>query len=677
MRVWLVTIGEPLPTDPGQARLLRCGILARQLAAAGHDVLWWTSAFDHVAKRHRSPEDRRVPWAERLELWLLHGPGYQRNISLERIRDHRVLARKFAVLAAAEPRPDIVLASFPPIELCLECCRYGREAGVPVVLDVRDLWPDTFLDHVPGPLRWLGRLALAGMFRDTRRAFRMASAVIGITPRFVAWGLAKAGRPSTDRDRDFPMGYPRPDFDPADMAQARRYWSEEHGLRRDEAQLAVFFGSLGHQFDLEPVLQAARDLKHEGHRFVICGTGERLEEYRRRARDLPNVLLPGWVQAPQIAALMEIADVGLAPYLDLVNFQDNYPNKLIEYFSGGLPVVASLGGLVGDLLREYGCGVTYCNTDPGSLTRALRELSKNTERRQVMSDNARRLYLSRFDAADVYNGLVRSLEALAAGSHEALMETDYAEVTEVAGDEVSVEQIERLCRRYYWAGHYCEGRRVLEVACGSGQGLGYLAGLARETHAGDISETLVERAKSHYGGRLDIRVMDAMNLPFADASLDVVILFEAIYYLPDAGRFVDEAARVLAPGGHLLIATANKDLYDFNPSPHSQRYYGVAELGDLLASRGFACEFHGDTPLGELSLRQRLLRPIKSLAVKFHLVPGTMAGKKLLKRLVFGALRPMPAEIDARTAPALPPTPIPAGARDVRHKVIYCAARKP
>jgi len=45
----------------------------------------------------------------------------------------------------------------------------------------------------------------------------------------------------------------------------------------------------------------------------------------------------------------------------------------------------------------------------------------------------------------------------------------------------------------------------------------------------------------------------------------------------------------------LLIATAKKDLYDFNPSPHSYEYYGVVELNDLFARHGFEAEFFGDT----------------------------------------------------------------------------------
>lgn len=256
------------------------------------------------------------------------------------------------------------------------------------------------------------------------------------------------------------------------------------------------------------------------------------------------------------------------------------------------------------------------------------------------------------------------------------MDKDFSSVTELAGEPVPQEQVERLIHRYAWAGAYCQDQDVLEVACGDGQGLAHLANLAGSLRAGDISPVHVERVRRHYSDRIQVQVMDALMLPFPDASLDVVIIFEAIYYLESAQRFVVECHRVLRPGGRVLLATANKDLWDFNPSPHSVRYYGVEELGRLFSGQGFDCEFFGNVAVDAVSWRQRLFRPLKKLAVKWHLVPKTMVGKKLLKRLVFGRLIPMPAEVEMASARYSPPTPLSAGKPDRRFKVIYLAARK-
>src|ERR1051325_3731721 len=120
------------------------------------------------------------------------------------------------------------------------------------------------------------------------------------------------------------------------------------------------------------------------------------------------------------------------------------------------------------------------------------------------------------------------------------MVAQFAEVTELAGSEITGEQLDRMSHRYAWAAHFCHGKDVAEVACGSGQGLGILGSVSKSLEAGDYSEEVLRVARSHYDGRLSLVRLDAQSLPYADGSKDVIILFEAIYYLPDAGRFVRE-----------------------------------------------------------------------------------------------------------------------------------------
>jgi ubiquinone/menaquinone biosynthesis C-methylase UbiE len=253
---------------------------------------------------------------------------------------------------------------------------------------------------------------------------------------------------------------------------------------------------------------------------------------------------------------------------------------------------------------------------------------------------------------------------------------DFSDVTELAGDSASREQVQRAYQRYYWAGRYMKGADVLEVACGAGQGVGYLASLAKSLHAGDISEQVLKAARDHYGARMGFRGFNAEKLPYPDSSFDVVLMFEAIYYLRDPDRFIQEARRVLRPGGYLLLVTANKDLFDFTPSPHSVSYYGVRELAAMLGNAGFAVAFFGDSPLASASRWQRLLRPVKRLATALGVMPKSKRMKALLKRVVFGTAQPLPAEIAAGVEVGPAPVPIPAGYPDTLHKVIFCEARR-
>ncbi len=256
------------------------------------------------------------------------------------------------------------------------------------------------------------------------------------------------------------------------------------------------------------------------------------------------------------------------------------------------------------------------------------------------------------------------------------MTVDYSTVTELAGDEISQEQIERLCHRYYWAGAYCGDKDVIEAACGTGPGLGYMAKRARSIRAGDYTQSVLQIAQQHYGDRIDLRNFDAQDMPFEDRSADVIILFEAIYYIPDVDRFINECRRVLRDDGCVLIATANKDLFDFNPSPFSHQYYGVTELNERFLNHGFSVELYGYLSVYAVSLRQRLLRPLKKLATDLNLMPRSMAGKKLLKKVMFGNLIPMPAEIDEGMSEYTEPVLLSPNKPDKEHKVIYCVARK-
>jgi len=253
-------------------------------------------------------------------------------------------------------------------------------------------------------------------------------------------------------------------------------------------------------------------------------------------------------------------------------------------------------------------------------------------------------------------------------------EDKFIDIVEVAGDIASQEQIERLCNRYYWAGKYCRNKDVVETACGTGQGLAYLSGVSKSLHAGDYSEKILKIARNHYKDRINFQRFDAQNMPFPDNSLDVVVLFEAIYYLPSPEKFVGECHRILRKGGVVLISTANKDLYDFNPSPYSRRYFGTVELNELFTGHGFSIECFGDVSMKMISFRQKIFRPIKAASVKLNIIPKSMDGKKLLKRLIFGKMTKMPLEITEDIITYREPSRISILEPNREHKVIYCVA---
>jgi len=305
MRVWLITVGEPLPLPGSRDRPWRTGLLARELSARGHDVLWWTSTVDHFRKQFFVAGEPRIEIERGLHVRFLSGRLYQRNISVDRLINHVQIARRFAALAAAEPKPDVILCSFPTIELSRQAVAYGHAAGIPVVLDVRDLWPDILLDVLPAPVRAVGRIALASLFHDTQWSLRRCAGVFAVSEGYLQWELRRAGRERNPADAVFPLGYQPTTWTAADEHTVQQRLASA-GLSVEQV-LATFVGTFGRTYDLQTVIRAARLLADSGTTqlgFIFCGEGERGSQWRQASEGLRNVAFTGWLSAGELSYLL-------------------------------------------------------------------------------------------------------------------------------------------------------------------------------------------------------------------------------------------------------------------------------------------------------------------------------------------------------------------------------------
>ncbi|BBY43396.1 SAM-dependent methyltransferase [Mycolicibacterium celeriflavum] len=147
----------------------------------------------------------------------------------------------------------------------------------------------------------------------------------------------------------------------------------------------------------------------------------------------------------------------------------------------------------------------------------------------------------------------------------------------------------------------CAQRDVLEAGCGEGYGADLIADVARRVIGLDYDESAVAHVRARYP-RVDMRQGNLAQLPLADRSVDVVVNFQVIEHLWDQGQFVAECARVLRPGGTLLMSTPNRITFspgrDTPINPFHTRELNAAELTELLTEAGFSMEamlgvFHG------------------------------------------------------------------------------------
>ena len=143
--------------------------------------------------------------------------------------------------------------------------------------------------------------------------------------------------------------------------------------------------------------------------------------------------------------------------------------------------------------------------------------------------------------------------------------------------------------RYAFASRFVVGRRVLDIACGEGYGAAALqkAGAAHVIGV-DVSQDACLHARKRYG--LDVRSGSAEQIPLPDSSVDVVVSFETIEHVRDPGRFLDECARVLAPGGRLVISTPDKEVYTDRLGTRNRHH--CAEMTEEEFASALRARFH-------------------------------------------------------------------------------------
>lgn len=392
MKIWLVEIAEPLPVEE-KVRLRRYGLFSKYLAGKGHDVTFWTSTFSHALKKNFFSTDA-VKIIDGVKVQFIYGKGYKKNISLARINHHKQFAKRALSLMSNEiKKPDIIIASVPIIEGGSTVMKFSKKYDVPYIPDFRDFWPDDLVNLFPKPLRYFGKLFFASSYNNVKKVVKHSACIMGSSKKLVEYAQTFSEKEDVKDTYIMPHGYPEITLSDHQIQNGINYWNTK-GINAKNFNVC-FFGTLGNFFNFDTVINAIHENSElKKINFIFCGVGSKKDYYQTLAARLENVFFPGWVDQEQIITLMKLSQVGLAPYIRSDNFE--MPNKLFEYMSGGIAILATLRGTYKELIKEYSFGYSY---DPDSIkdfTEKLLALYHNQDQTTKMGASAYGQFIHKF-----------------------------------------------------------------------------------------------------------------------------------------------------------------------------------------------------------------------------------------------------------------------------------------
>jgi ubiquinone/menaquinone biosynthesis C-methylase UbiE len=192
--------------------------------------------------------------------------------------------------------------------------------------------------------------------------------------------------------------------------------------------------------------------------------------------------------------------------------------------------------------------------------------------------------------------------------------------------------------RYVFALPYVENKSVLDIACGTGYGLGFLKNTASRVTGVDVDIEAAKQARTECSKNAHVLLGDGLKLPFADECFDVVTSFETLEHLHERGLFLSELKRVLKRNGVLILSTPNSNytkpvngkptnpyhVYEYDPeelTAELEKYFTIQKfLGQSLDENIQIPPFYTD----QIRLPKDLLTQTKLL------------GWKVLNKMPFG-----------------------------------------
>lgn len=374
--------------------------MAKRLVKAGHEVHMITT------RRDRSGVGWDVTTVDGIQVhW--HNTTYSNYFGFLR----RVVAFiRFALVAAHRATHlggDIVFATSTPLTIAIPAIWAARRLDVPMVFEVRDLWPELpiAIGELKNPaLRWLA-------MRLEESAYRNASHVIALSPG-MADGVAKTG-------------YPRqkitviPNNCNIERFQGHIANIEEtldsHPYLRDK-RIILYAGTLGVINGVGYLVDIAAELRalDPSVTFLVIGDGKEKPAIEERARNVGVLGNNFWilprVTKEEIPVFFALATMGCSLFIDLPEMWSNSANKFFDTLASGRPIMINYRGWQANELEESGAGIVIPPRQPAVAAEALLRFLNDDLMRRKACEAALRLALTRFNTENLFEDFRLVLE---------------------------------------------------------------------------------------------------------------------------------------------------------------------------------------------------------------------------------------------------------------------------
>jgi glycosyltransferase involved in cell wall biosynthesis len=389
-------------TTPEMSGGTRSYEFARRLVDAGHDVHMITSDRTGTGKPYETVEAGiRVTWIP---------VAYSNSMgALARLRAFVAFALKSALLAA-NSKADVVFATSTPLTIAIPGIYAKWRQQVPMVFEVRDLWPE--MPIAMGVLRDPVTKRLASWLELF--AYRNSSHIVALSPGMKK-GVMAAGVP----DEKVTVIPNAADIDRFNIKPERG-----QAFRRDHAwlgdrKLVVYTGTLGRLNGVSYLADIAAEMLklNPEIRFLVVGSGKDADRVRTHAQTL-NVLDHNFFMLPsmskrEIPVVLSAADVCTSLFIDVKEMWSNSANKFFDALAAGRPVAINYGGWQQDLLSAWNCGVVLDNLDARKSAVILNELLSDEQRLKDFGDQAKKLAVLKFNREDHATDFCQVLEETA------------------------------------------------------------------------------------------------------------------------------------------------------------------------------------------------------------------------------------------------------------------------